>query len=72
MSVILPDLNTMPVYELTALPAKELMALIQMIFDRSEGAPIEARQVLPLTLTNPDGSDFYAAVIRLLTVAPGQ
>ena len=29
MPVTLPDLNTMPVYELTALPAKELMALIQ-------------------------------------------
>ncbi len=34
------------------------------------GSPIEARQVWPLT--NPDSSDFYAVVIRLFTVVPGQ
>ncbi len=40
-----------------------------VIFDRSEGSPIEAQQVIPLS--EPSEDHLYAVVIRLLTVAPG-
>ncbi len=69
----LSDLNTL--FALSEIPKKKMLLTLPVgraftvIFDRSEGAPIEARQVLPLT--NPDDSDFYAVVIRLLTVTPG-
>ncbi len=70
----LAELNTL--FALTEMPGKKmLLALpdgrqLTVIFDRSEGAPIEAQQVLPLI--NPDDPDFYAVVIRLLTVASEQ
>ncbi len=41
-----------------------------VIFDRQDGPPIQALQVLPLT--NSDDSDFYVVVIRLQTAAPDQ
>ncbi len=69
----LADMNTL--FALSEIPKKKMLLTLPggraftVIFDQSEGAPIEARQVLPLT--NPDDSDFYAVVIRLLTVAPG-
>ena len=39
-----------------------------VIFDRADGPPIEAQQVLPLSAPSDDHN--YAVVIRLLTVAP--
>uniref|UniRef100_UPI00248E6039 hypothetical protein n=1 Tax=Parendozoicomonas sp. Alg238-R29 TaxID=2993446 RepID=UPI00248E6039 len=38
-----------------------------VIFDRTEGSPIEARQVIPLAI--PENEHYYTIVIRLLTVA---
>ncbi|GAA4650994.1 hypothetical protein GCM10023116_32770 [Kistimonas scapharcae] len=40
----------------------------QVIFDRSNGAAVEARQVLPYAY--PDNDYLYSLTIRLLTVAP--
>ena len=39
-----------------------------VIFDRADGSAIEAQQVLPLA--TPTDTDYYAVVIRLLTIAP--
>ena len=70
----LSDLNTL--FALSEIPKKKMLLVLPddrqftVIFDRQDGSPIEAQQVLPLTI--PDDSDFYAVVIRLLTVAPGQ
>lgn len=35
-------------------------------FDRSSGAPVEARQVMPIA--NPSADDWYYVTIRLITV----
>ncbi|WP_163372996.1 hypothetical protein [Endozoicomonas acroporae] len=37
-----------------------------VIFDRSNGAPIEAQQLMPFAY--PDDSDHYLLTLRLLTV----
>ncbi|MCL6270725.1 hypothetical protein M3P05_12400 [Sansalvadorimonas sp. 2012CJ34-2] len=37
-----------------------------VIFDRTEGSPFEAQQVLPLV--TPESEHYYTVVIRLLTV----
>ena len=69
----LSDLNTL--FALSEIPKKKMLLTLPdertftVIFYRAEGAPIEAQPVLPLT--TPDDSDFYAVVIRLMTVAPG-
>ena len=39
-----------------------------VVFDRSEGSPIEALPILPSTAPSP--TDFYAVTLRLLTVQP--
>ncbi len=67
----LADLNTL--FVLSEIPKKKMLLTLPgertftVIFYRAEGAPIEAQPVLPQT--TPDDSDFYAVVIRLLTVA---
>ncbi len=69
----LADLNTL--FALSEIPKKKMFLTLPggraftVIFDRSEGAPIEAQQVIPLLELSED--HFYAVVIRLLTVAPG-
>ncbi len=42
-----------------------------VIFDRADGAPIEAQPLFPLTVPSSAPSDghFYSVVIRLMTVA---
>ncbi len=69
----LADLKTL--FALSELPKKKMLLTLPggraftVIFDRSEGSPIEAQQVIPLS--EPSEDHFYAVVIRLLTVAPG-
>ncbi|WP_062262462.1 hypothetical protein [Endozoicomonas arenosclerae] len=41
-----------------------------VIFDRSAGSPIEARQILPYAY--PGGDHHYSLTLRLLTVEPSQ
>ncbi len=70
---MLAELNTL--FALSEIPKKKMLLTLPggrectVIFDRSEGSPIEAQQVLPLS--EPSEDHFYAVVIRLLTVAPG-
>ena len=42
--------------------------IFQVIFDRSNGAAVEAQQILPYAY--PDNDYLYSLTIRLLTVAP--
>ncbi|GAA4648725.1 hypothetical protein GCM10023116_09960 [Kistimonas scapharcae] len=42
--------------------------IFQVIFDRSNGAAVEAQQVLPYAY--PDNDYLYSLTVRLLTVAP--
>ncbi len=70
---MLAELNTL--FALSEIPKKNMLLTLPggraftVIFDLSEGSPIEAQQVIPLS--EPSEDHFYAVVIRLLTVAPG-